>query len=197
MKRERNYISRSCEKIEGIPSNDQHNCPFEEQQRCNIFLNPYNLWDVVPAALISLNHTNDRYCMSDLYPQPTIPQSRADSYPVFSSLRTMDTKRNGLRVSFELSRKLPTGWTSDWNNCHGWKIEWSLETRGNGRNSAICDELHLFSSLANCFSFLISSVCWCFTCFCFDNLLFLFPLLDEFEYQVEVHRQHFRKVTLP
>ena len=35
------------------------------------FLNPYNLWDEVPAALMSLNHTNDRYSMFNQYPQPT------------------------------------------------------------------------------------------------------------------------------
>ena len=38
--------------------------------------------------------------MSNQYPQPTTPQSRIDSYPVFSSLPTMDRKRKGLRVSF-------------------------------------------------------------------------------------------------
>ena len=38
--------------------------------------------------------------MSNQYPQPAIHQPRTDSYPVFSSLRTMDIKRKGLRVSF-------------------------------------------------------------------------------------------------
>ena len=38
--------------------------------------------------------------MSNQYPQPTTHQPRTDSYPVFSSLRTMDSKRKGLRVSF-------------------------------------------------------------------------------------------------
>ena len=50
--RERNYISRSCGKPRCIPSNDQHNCFIEEQHKSNIFLNPYNLWDMVPAALM-------------------------------------------------------------------------------------------------------------------------------------------------
>ena len=34
------------------------------------------------------------------YPQPTTQQPGTDSNPVFSSLRTMDSKRKGLRVSF-------------------------------------------------------------------------------------------------
>ena len=54
---------------------------------------------MVPAALISLNHTKDRYSMSNQYPQPTTHQPRTDSYPVFPSLRRMDSQRKGLRVS--------------------------------------------------------------------------------------------------
>ena len=97
--RERNYISRSCEKPQCIPSNDQHICFVDEQHSSNIFLNPYILWNMAPAAFLSLNHTNDTYSMSDQYPQPTNHQSRTDSYPAFFSVRTMDRKRKGLRVS--------------------------------------------------------------------------------------------------
>ena len=98
--RERNYISRSCEKPQCISSNDQHTCFVDEQHSSNIFLNPYKLWDMVPAALMSLSHTNDTYSIFNQYPQPKNQQPRADSYPVFSSLRTMNSKRKGLRVSF-------------------------------------------------------------------------------------------------
>ena len=109
--RERNYISRSCENPKCIPSNDQYNCFIEEQQKSNIFRNPYNLWDMVPAALMSLNHTNDRYSMSNQYPQPTTRQPRTDSFPVLSSLRRMDSGRKGLRVSFAFFQRnyLPDG----------------------------------------------------------------------------------------
>ena len=69
--RERSYISRSCEKSKCIPSNDRHNSFIDEQHKSNIFLNPYNSWDMAPAALMSLNHTNGRYSMSNQYPQPT------------------------------------------------------------------------------------------------------------------------------
>ena len=66
---------------------------------------------MVPVALMSLNHTNDRYSMSNQYPQPTTHQLRADSNPVFSSLRRMDSKRKGLRVSFAFFQRnyLPNG----------------------------------------------------------------------------------------
>ena len=109
--REQNYISRSCEKPQCIPSNDQHICVVDELHSSNIFMNPYNLWDLVPAALLSLCHTNDTYYFFNQYPQPTTRQPRADSYPVFSSLRTMNSKRKGLRVSFAFFRKnyLPDG----------------------------------------------------------------------------------------
>ena len=109
--RERNYISRSCEKAKCIPSIDRHNCFINEQQNYNFFLNPYNLWDMVPAALMSLNHTIDRYSTSNQYPQPTTHQPRTHSYPVFSSLRRMDSQRKGLRVSFAFFQRnyLPDG----------------------------------------------------------------------------------------
>ena len=94
-----------------IPSNDQHTCFVDEQHSSNSFLNPYNLWDMVSAALMSLSHTNDTYSMFNQYPQPTTQQPRADSYPVFSSLRTMNSKRKGLRVSFAFFQRnyLPDG----------------------------------------------------------------------------------------
>ena len=98
--RERNCISRSCEKPQCIPSNDQHTCSVDEQHSTNIFLNPYNLWDMVPAALMPLNHTNDTYLTFNQYPQPTTQQPKTDSNPVFSSMQTMNSKRKGLRVSF-------------------------------------------------------------------------------------------------
>ena len=109
--RERNYISRSCEKPQCIPSNDQHACPVDEQHSSNIFLTPYILWNMSPAALTTLNHNNDRYSISNQYPQPTTHQPRTDSYPVFSSLRTMHSKRKGLRVSFAFFQRnyLPDG----------------------------------------------------------------------------------------
>ena len=49
-------------------------------------MNPYNLLDMVPTALMSLNHTNDTYSMFNQYRQPTTQQPITDSYPVFSSL---------------------------------------------------------------------------------------------------------------
>ena len=91
--RERNYNSRLCEKSKCIPSNDRHNCFIDEQHNSNIFLNPYNLWDIVPAAPMSLSHTNDSYSMSNQYLQPTTHQPRTDSYPVFFSLRRWTVKK--------------------------------------------------------------------------------------------------------
>ena len=109
--RERKYISRSCEKPQYIPSKYQHTCFVDEQHSSNIFLNPYNLWDMVPAARMSLNYTNDTYSMFNQCPQPTTQQPRAYSYPMFSSLRTMNSERKGLRVSFAFFQKnyLPDG----------------------------------------------------------------------------------------
>ena len=66
--RERNYISRSFEKSKCIPINDRHNYVFDEQHNSIIFLKPYRFWDMIAAALISLNHTNDGNSMANLYP---------------------------------------------------------------------------------------------------------------------------------
>ena len=98
--REPNYISRSCEKPKCIPGNNQHNCSIHEQHSSDFFLNPCCFRDMVPAALLSLNHTNEGYSMSNKYPQPTTHQPKTDSFPVFSSLRAMDSKRKALRDSF-------------------------------------------------------------------------------------------------
>ena len=66
---------------------------------------------MVPSALISLNHSNDRDSMSNQYPQAATHQPRTSSYPVFFSLQTMDGKRKRLGVSFAFFRKnyLPDG----------------------------------------------------------------------------------------
>ena len=98
--RKRKYNSRSCEKPHCTPSNDQHTCFVDEQHSSKIFLNLYNFWGIVPAALMSLSHTNDKDSTFNQYPQLTTQQPRADSYPLFSSLRTMNSKSKGLRVSF-------------------------------------------------------------------------------------------------
>ena len=95
-----------------------------------------------PAALTSLNHNNDRYPISNQYPQPTTHQPRTDSYPVFSSLRTMNSKRKGLRVSFAFFQRsyLPDGRVNE-TVATVEELERSLEGRSNGWNSAVCGEL--------------------------------------------------------
>ena len=60
---------------------------------------------MVPAALMSLSHTNDLYSTFNRYTQPTTQQPIAKSYPLFYSLRTMNCKNKGLRVSFAFFRR--------------------------------------------------------------------------------------------
>ena len=93
------------QKPQYIPSNDQHTSSVDEQQSSNIFLNPYSLWDMGPADLMSLNHTNVTYSMLNQCTKLTIQQDRTDSYPVFSSMRTMDSERKGLPVSFAVFQR--------------------------------------------------------------------------------------------
>ena len=102
---DRKYNSRSSKRPKCIPSNDQHNCSSDNQNTSNIFLNSYKIWRMIPRALMSLNHTDDRDSMSNQYLQPSTHQPRTDSYPLFSSVRTTDSKRKGLRVSFAFLQK--------------------------------------------------------------------------------------------
>ena len=109
--RERNYISRFHKKSQYIASNDHHTSSVDNQHSFKIFLNPDNLWDMGPAAPMSLNHSNDTYSMFNQYPQLTTQKPRTDSNPVFSSVRTMDSNRKRLRVSFAFLQRyyLPDG----------------------------------------------------------------------------------------
>ena len=76
--REQNYTSRSSENPKCIPGSNQQNCSFDEQHSSNISLNLYNFRDMVPSALMSLSHSNDRYSMSNQYPQRATHQPRTD-----------------------------------------------------------------------------------------------------------------------
>ena len=161
--RERNYHLRSCEKLQCIPSSDQHICSVDEQHSSSIFLNPYTLFDIVPAAFITLNHTNNTHSMSNRYPQPTTHQPRTDSYQVGVLFIANNGKwKEGIVPQLcILSMNLLIERTSLQNSFCGWSVEWSLEARSNEWNSAVCDELHLYLSVAICFSCLISLVCCC------------------------------------
>ena len=117
--REQNYISRSCEKPQCIPSNDQHICVVDELHSSNRlnepvqFMGPGLQQHFCHSATL-LIHT----LCSNQYPQPTTQQPRADSYPVFSSLRTRNSKRKGIARQFcILSKKLHTGRTNERNSC--------------------------------------------------------------------------------
>ena len=78
IKREQNYNSRSCEKPKFIRGSNQLNCSIDDQHSYNFLLNPCNFWDMVQAAFISLNHTNDTYSVSSQYPQLKFHPSRTD-----------------------------------------------------------------------------------------------------------------------
>ena len=57
-------ILRSCERIEWIPTNDQHKCSIDEEHASNIFLNPCSLCNMHPTALSSFNYITDRDFLS-------------------------------------------------------------------------------------------------------------------------------------
>ena len=61
---ERIYNSRSCKKPKCFPISHQYNCTVVERHSSKNVLDPYMLWYMVPATIMSLSHTNDRYCMT-------------------------------------------------------------------------------------------------------------------------------------
>ena len=191
--RERNYISRSFEKPQYIPSNDQHTCSVDEQNSSNIFLNPYNLWDMLPATLMSLNRTNFTYSMFNQCPQPTTQQPRTDSYPVFSSLRTMESKKKGLRVSFAFFQITyrTDEWTKQLLRLKTWVISGSPEQ---------WMEFHRLWSTVIVFKCSYLFQLFDFYCLMVRYLLFSENLLFSFLWWlwgVKAHWQLLCKVTLP
>ena len=83
-----------------------YGCSIDEEKISKTFLSPYNLQDIDPAPIKkSINHANDRDSMSNEYPQTTTHQPGAHSYPKFASLRTMEGKKKGFRISFALFRR--------------------------------------------------------------------------------------------
>ena len=153
---ERNYNSGSSKKPKCIPSNYQHIRSFDKQHISIIFLNPYNVWDMVPLDLKSLNHTNDRYFISNhQYFQLTIHQHRTPSYPSLSSLWTMDSEKkdcaSALHSFKEISYRM-VKWSKQLPRLKSWVISGNQEQ---------WREFHLLWSTVIVFKFwLFVSVVW-------------------------------------
>ena len=193
--RERNYKTRSFEKPQCIPSNDQHVCPVDEQHSSNIYLTPYILWDMSPAALMSLSHANDTYSMLNQKPQLTTNQPRTELSPVFSSLRTMNSKRKRLRVSFAFFQKhyLPDGRVNE-------TVATVEETSDLWKPRAV-DGIPRFMMNCNCIKCSYLFELFDFYCLMQQYLLlwkitFVFLFFHDFEWEVKVHRQPLCKLTV-
>ena len=81
-------------------------------------------------------------------------------------------------------------WTKQLLRLKSWVISGSLEQ---WMEFHVCDELWLSLSVAICFSCLNFIVCWCII---FFKIFFLFPFVDNFEWEVKINRQLLCKVTL-
>ena len=114
---------------------------------------------------MSINLTNDTYSMFNQHLQPTSQQPRTNSYPVASSLRTLDSKRKGLRVSFAFfqAKYLPDGRVNE-------AVATVKEVSDLWKPGAMDGippfvmNFELYLSVAICFICLISIVCWCSIC---------------------------------
>ena len=132
---------------------------------------------MVPAAILSLNHNDDRDSISNQYSQPTPNQPIRHPHPVFISMRPMDSKWKGLRVSSAFFQRIypPEIGVHETVATVGWRVEWALEAWSNVLKFAVCDELWLYLSVAICFNCLIFS-CLLVQKLCFFEFLFFFVL---------------------
>ena len=188
--RERNYISRSCDKPKCIHSNDQQNCFIDEKHNSDIFLNPYILWDSVPCHSTTL--------MTDtLRPKSTLNQqlTKLEQTQIRCSLHCEGWTVKGRDCASALhSFNEITYQTDDWTKqllrLKSWVISVNQEF------------LHLWSIkiVSKCsywfhfFEFYFLMVHYLFSFF--EKITYLFPFLDDFEWEVKVHHQLLCKVTL-
>ena len=54
---EQKIDSVSCETCKCVSRNNEYSCSIDKEHTSGIFLDPYNLLNMDPAALLSLNHT--------------------------------------------------------------------------------------------------------------------------------------------
>ena len=148
---------------------------------------------MVPAALISLNHTNDTYSMFNQYPQKTTQQPRTDSKPVFSPLRTIDKKRNGLHFFKEITYRTDE-WTKQWLQLKIWVISGNPEQWMEFHRLWWTVSAFKCSYLFQLFDFFCLVVQY-FAVVLKIYVLFLF--FDDFEWKVKVQWKLLCKVTIP
>ena len=137
-----------------------------------------------------------RFYVQSVPSNNNIHQRRTDLSPVFFSLRTMDSKRKGLRVSFAFFRKF-TNRTDEWRKqllrLKNWMISGSPEQRM---------EFHRFWSTVVVFKSSFFWVVW-FLLLTGANFLFFckftFPFLffHDFEWDVKIIQQLLFKITFP
>ena len=105
--RERNFNSRSCKNSTAFPATINIPVVLMGSIALISFWTRTFYWTWFQQLLCHsttlMIHTLSS--ISNQYPQPTTQQPRTDSYPVFSSLRTMNSKRKGLRVSLAFFQK--------------------------------------------------------------------------------------------
>ena len=93
------------------------------------------------ATPLTLNYTPGRDLMTIEYAQPSTHQPKTDIYPLFSSLKLLDNKSKGLRVSDAFfQKKLPDGRA---NETVATIDEWSdwWKSRNNRWSTSVCYEL--------------------------------------------------------
>ena len=75
------------------------------------------MWEMVPAALMSLNHTNDRYSMSNQYFQPTTHQPKQTQIRCSLHCKRWTVKRRDCASALHSSKEITYRRTTERNSC--------------------------------------------------------------------------------
>ena len=89
-------------------TNDQHNCSFSWNASVQRHCGPLQFMGQDPSSSLSLHLTRHRDLMTIHCPQTSIIQRKTEFYPVFSFLRSIESRRKGCESAFFRSKELLT-----------------------------------------------------------------------------------------
>ena len=192
---EQNYVSRSCEKPKGTPSNDQHNCFFSSITLMSFWIHTtYGTSFQQPLCHPNILMIDTLCPISTLNHQLTILEQTHIRCSLHCERWTVKWRdcASALHSSREIAYR--TGeWTKQLLRLKSWVIS---------RNPEQWMELHRLWWTVIVFKY--SYLFHLFHLFCllvqyslfFRKITVLFLFFDEFEWELNVHRQLLGKVTL-
>ena len=165
-----------------------------QQHSSNIFLNPYNLWDMVPAALMSLSHTNDTCSIGTLNQKPNNLEWTHIRCSLHCERWTVKGRDCASALhSFKKITYRTDEWTKQLLRLKSWVISGSPEHWMELHRlwwTVIVSKCSYLFHLFDFYCLLVKILLF------FRKFTFLFPFFDNFEWATKVHCNFLCKVTL-